>query len=118
MGLTKRRLYKPELPPARIKGTIGQMAPIALPDASTHEVTMAIYSFGEAIGVTVGRGLEYDQIKDEYLALGKSAKTGLARDFKVSGATIAELILRVRKMSGERRLDRAAINRFIERATL
>lgn len=95
MGLAKRRLYKPDRTPARTKGvigTIGRNAPIALPDASRSEIVTAIYALGREAGVIIGRGADYDQLKDVYTVLGKSSETGRPQDFTVQGSAVADVI--------------------------
>jgi hypothetical protein len=115
MGLTKRRLYKPERKPARTKGTIGKLAPISCLDASPFEVTAAVSSIAWLAGVQVGRGLGYDSLTDKYTVLGKSRKTGKVQDFEVSGTDVGALIAMTRIAAGEK-MNRASTERFIARA--
>jgi hypothetical protein len=106
MGLAKRRLYKPERRPARIKGVLYGMAPIGLPDANAGEVAKALFALAKEAGVKVGRGSGYDSLRDEYTVVGKSAATGLARDYKIDGSTVAQLITFARLLAGGK-MDRA-----------
>lgn len=91
-GLTKRRLYKPERAPARKRGVLFSMAPIALPDADPGEVAKAIWALAREAGVIVGQGSGYDSLRDEYTLVGKSMETGKAQDWKVAGEVVADLI--------------------------
>jgi hypothetical protein len=109
MGATKRRLYKPERAPARKKGVSHSQAPIACPDAEAKEIAMAIYSICESADVVVGRGGDYDWLKDEYTIVGKSKATGKAQDFTVPGAAVAALIMQLRAWNGVQRFDKQAM---------
>lgn len=105
MGLTKRRLYKPERKPARTKGVLGKhglykLAPVSCPDANGGEVAKALYAVAREAGVIVGRGSGYDALRDEYSVVGKSLATGKAQDFTIAGAEIAVCIKLARMMNG------------------
>lgn len=117
MGLVRRRLYKPERSPARVKGTMYLYAPIGLPDATEGEVAKALFAIGKEAGVSIGRGSGYDSLRDEYTVIGKSRATGKAQDYKIAGAEVATLIKLARiwnggKMDREqaRKLNRAVVN--------
>jgi len=101
----RRRLYKPERRPARDHGVLAgvgayPLAPVALPDANAGEVAKAIFALARESGVIVGRGSGYDAIKDEYTVIGKSRVTGRAQDFKVSGSSVADVIVLARMLNG------------------
>jgi hypothetical protein len=95
-------LYKPERAPARTKGTIkaGNQAPIALQDANTNEISLALFALAREAGVTVGRGGSYDALKDLYTVVGKSVATGKAQDFTVQGQEVADVIMIARMFNG------------------
>ena len=99
-GIAKRRLYKPERPPARVKGVIGKDAPHSCLDASKLEVAMALYSLCREAGVVVGRGAEYEPLRDEYTVIGKSKATGKAQEIKVQGEEVGLLIHLARSLNG------------------
>lgn len=88
----KRRLYKPERSPARVKGVVGKNAPVSLPDAKRNEIAMALYSICKEAGFIVGRGAEYDALKDIYTLIGKSRETGKAQEVKVHGFEVGAVI--------------------------
>lgn len=94
----KRRLYKPERAPARTKGQIkiGSWAPISLPSAKPNEIAMALYSICKEAGFKIGRGGDYDPIRDEYRMIGKSIETGKAQDVLIHGAEVGAVIQMVR----------------------
>ncbi len=97
-GLTKRRWYKPERAPARMKGSIGECSPISCPDATKSEVLMALSAVALDAGVAIGRGGDYDKICDKYTVIGKSLVGGKACDIKIDGGTVGEVILACRMM--------------------
>ena len=115
-GLTKRRWYKPERKPARAKGVIGKLAPIDCPDASQPEVVSAIACICAEMGVRVGRGGEYDALRDEYTVIAKvldggvhqRRPSGKVQDVKIKGTAVAAAIQYTRMLYG-RRYDRAAL---------
>ena len=100
MAINRRRLYKPERKPARAKGVIGRNAPIALPDASRTEIATALFALAQQCGVIVGRGADYDALKDVYTVLGKSRETGRAQDFSIQGQAVADVIVMARLLNG------------------
>jgi hypothetical protein len=100
MGLTKRRLYKPERRPARKKGVLEKHAPIGLPTANAFEIASAVASLCEQAGFEVGRGGDYDSLKDEYTVIGKSLVTGKAQEIKIQGGEVAFLIKVGRGLNG------------------
>jgi hypothetical protein len=100
MGITKRRLYKPERRPARKKGVLEKHAPIALPGANKYEIATALWALCKEAGVIVGQGGEYDALKDQYTVIGKSMATGKAMDFKVQGQEVAIVISIGRQLNG------------------
>lgn len=107
MGLVKRRLFKPERRAARKKGVIGTIAPVDCPDASQPEVVSAIAHICGESEIRVGRGGEYDQIKDEYTVIAKVLDgsylegkwTGKVRDAKIKGFQVAQAILYTRALA-------------------
>jgi hypothetical protein len=101
MGLARRRLYKAERRPARIKGELrNQNAPIALLDANAKEVAMALYALCDLSGIVIGRAAGYDQLRDEYTVTGTSKLTGKAQDLTVKGAEVADAIVVARVLNG------------------
>ena len=115
MGLVKRRLYKPERKPARKRGALYDLAPIALRDATSGEVSKAIYSLARESGVIVGQGGGYDSLRDEYTVIGKSMATGKAQDFTIAGAEVAALIGLARMLNGGRMDRRNAMRGLVGR---
>lgn len=105
MGLVKRNLYKRPRTPARVKGVIGQYAPIACPDASDFEIAAALSTIGTLAGRDIGRGLGYDSLTDKYTVICKNRKTGKAEDFVVIGCDVAALIRMTRIMAQEKMND-------------
>ena len=107
MGLVKRRLYKPERRAARKKGVIGKLAPMDCPDATQPEVVSAIAIICGECNVRVGRGGEYDTLRDEYTVIAKvldggvqdGVPTGKAQDVKIKGAEVAAAILFARALA-------------------
>lgn len=100
MGLSKRRLYKPERRPARKRGVLEKDAPLSVPDASRFEIASAIFAIAKEAGVKVGRGSGYDPLRDEYTVIGKSTATGKAQDFKIAGSEVANAIVLFRYLNG------------------
>lgn len=100
MGLTKRRLYKPERRPARKTGVLHDQAPSGLPDANANEIALALFALAKEANVIIGRGGDYDRIKDVYTVVGKSLETGKAQDVQIAGAEIATLIMAARSLNG------------------
>ena len=98
--MARRRLYKPERAPARKKGILYKMAPIALLDANKEEVAMALFALAKMAGVTVGQGSGYDPLRDEYKVVGKSRATGKAQDFTIRGEEVATTIVLARQLNG------------------
>lgn len=109
MGLTHRRLYKPERRPARRRGVLHDQAPVGCPNATVSEIAMAIASICEAAHVAVGRGGMYDSIRDEYTIIGKDKRTGKAQDFKIEGVAVAALINELRIWNGVPQFDAQAL---------
>jgi hypothetical protein len=105
-GLARRRFYKPERAPARAKGVIGKEAPISVPDATTTEIKTALYALCKEAGMIIGRGAEYEPIRDEYTVIGKSKATGKAQEIKVQGAEVGSVI-RIARMLNGGKLNRA-----------
>lgn len=101
----KRRLYKPERAPARIKGGLAKQAPNGCLDATPHEIALALFAICEQAGAKIGRSGEYDPLRDKYTVTGKSLATGKAQDFTVEGVEVANAILLARALNGGR-LDR------------
>jgi hypothetical protein len=102
MGLTKRRLCKPERKPARKKGVLEKHAPIGCLSANKAEIALAVYSLCEDAGYVVGRGGDYDPLRDQYTVVGKHKETGKVQDITVEGAEVATLIKLVRRLNGGR----------------
>lgn len=102
IGLARRRLYKPERAPARKKGVIGRYAPIGLTNANPTEIRLALFALASEAGVVVGRGAEYDPLRDRYKVVGKSKATGKAQDFTIEGAEVATAIMWARALNGGR----------------
>lgn len=110
--LVRRRLYKPDRPPARDLGVFGaggrgdtrgimcRYAPVAMPEANAGEVVRAIAAICKTAGVIVGRGCGYESIRDEYTVVGKSRATGKAQDFRVKGEEVATVIRMARLLNG------------------
>lgn len=98
MGLVKRRLYKPDRKPARKKGE-RLPGPVALRGASTKEVVSAIAAACHLTNTTVGRGLGYDEQKDQYWVIAKSPE-GKVQDFRVEGEWVADAIRLTRLLNG------------------
>jgi hypothetical protein len=99
-GPVKRPHYRPERKPGRLKGVLHNQAPVACLDANTYEIAMALASICDSADVVVGRGGEYDSLRDEYTIVGKSKITGKAQDFTVPGAYVAALIMGLRALNG------------------
>ena len=110
MGLVKRRLYKKDRKPARKKGALSKMAPISLPDASKFEITSAIAVLLHACNVIIGRGNEYDPLKDMYHLTAKSLTDNKVCDFQVRGSDVADLIKVARSLNGGRMQKRGRRN--------
>jgi len=110
MGLTKRRLYRNQRRAARKKGVIGKIAPIGCPDATQPEVVSAIAHICGELGIRVGRGGEYDTLRDEYTVIAKvldgSTQDGIAagkvRDVRIKGEHVAACIKYARQLWGGR----------------
>lgn len=113
MGLAKRRLYKPERKPARMKGVLHEQAPVGCPDASVKEIAMAIAALCQSVAIDIGRGGSYDAIKDEYVIVGKNRMTGKAQDFKVEGVAVAALINQLRLWNGGTPFDQHALTNAV-----
>jgi len=105
LGRARRRLYKPDRVPDRDEGVLSKQAPVACLDANVKEIAMALFSICESVGVVVGRGADYDPLRDMYTVVGKSRATGKAQDFKVEGGHVAALIWLLRGLNGVRRFD-------------
>jgi hypothetical protein len=105
-----KRWYKPERHRARKKGVVGKIAPIGCPDASQAEVVSALAAICDASCVRVGRGGEYDQLKDEYTVIAKVLDggrldgiwTGKVQDVKIKGDVVADAIRWARHAWGGR----------------
>lgn len=110
MGLTKRRLYRHERAPARKKGVLAKQAPVGCPDASHEEIAMALASLAMAasLDVKVGRGGDYDSLKDEYTVVGSIS--GKAQDLMIEGWAVALLINQLRVWNGGR-FDRRGLTK-------
>ena len=102
MGLTKRRLYRPERAPARKKGVLHNQAPIGCVSANAKEIALALYSLCWDAGYVVGQGGQYDSLRDEYTVIAKRKDTGLVQDVTVHGAEVADLIKLARRLNGGR----------------
>lgn len=90
--MVKRRLYKPDRAPARTKGVIGRNAPVSCPDADRFEIASAVFAICKEAGFIIGRGAEYDQLKDEYTLIGKSLESGKAQEVKLAGFEVGAVI--------------------------
>lgn len=109
-ALAKRRLYRPERRPARKKGVVGKIAPLGCPDASQAEVVSAIAYICDDLKIRVGRGGEYDSLRDEYTVIAKvldggelaGIPTGKACDVKIPGEQVALAIRYTRMLYGGR----------------
>lgn len=101
-GLARRRLYKPERPAARTKGAIATCAPMAMLDAGEAEVVLAILALCREAGIIVGRGGEYDPLRDKYTVIGKSRTTGKAQEITIEGEEVANVIGVFRQLNGGR----------------
>ena len=111
-GLAKRRLYKPERAPARIKGVLGHFqAPVACPDATVPEIAMALASICDAGKIEVGRGGEYDALGDTYTIIGKH--NGKAQDLKIGGWQVAYIIGLVRQLNGGAPFDPSRLTKAL-----
>ena len=84
--------------PARIKGVLGKASPGSIPDATPSEVLMALAAVALEAGVRIGRGGEYDQLKDRYVVTGQSILGHKAMDLTIDGGTVGEVILTCRMM--------------------
>lgn len=112
MGLVKRPYYKKQRAPARTKGVLrAEVAPVALPEANSNEVALALFALAEEAGVVVGRAGGYDRHRDEYTVVGKCKRSGKAQDFIIKGAEVADLILLGRLMNGGPMVRRGADKR-------
>ena len=104
MGLVKRSMYRAERPAARKKGVLGHdQAPVACPDASPKEIAMALASLCGAARFKVGRGGEYDRLKDVYTVVGSGG--GKAQDIKIEGVAVAAVIGYLRDLNGTPQFD-------------
>ena len=117
-GLVRRRLYKPERAPARKRGVLHKQAPVACPDANTYEIAMALASLCESAGFIIGRGGEYDSLRDEYKLIGKSLATGKAQDVTVKGFEVALLINYLRALNGGAKFDKRAMTKALGAAAI
>ena len=115
-GLKTSRWYKPERRPARTKGVLNGQAPVGCPDANNKEIAMAIFSICESADVVIGRGGEYDKLRDEYTVVGKSKVTGKAQDFKFPGLAVAALILWMRAVHNGQPFDQMALMKKLTQA--
>jgi hypothetical protein len=112
MSLAKRPFYRAERKPARKKGVLGAQSPVACLDANHHEIAMALYAICESADVRIGRGGDYDALKDEYTIVGKSKITGKAQDFTVPGMAVAALIHELRAWNGVKQFDKHALTKL------
>ena len=99
MGLVKKRLYKPDRKPARIKGVLYNQAPIGLVDATKSEVLTAIMGVCLTTGVIPARGCGYDSLRDEYTIAGYNKSDKKFADVKISGQEVVVLIKFLRDMT-------------------
>ncbi len=100
IGLTRRRLYKPERAPARMQGILRNEAPLACLDACQTEITSAIAAILQMGNALPGIGREYDAIRDQYTITGKSGTTGKAQDYVIEGEAVAAVIHETRRLNG------------------
>ena len=100
MGIVKRPWYKGERKAARKRGVLHEQSPVGCPDASTYEIAMALASICKAAGMKIGRGGDYDSIKDLYTVVGNI--DGKAQDLKIEGVAVAALINELRFWNGGR----------------
>jgi hypothetical protein len=111
MGLIKRRWYKPERKPRRKRGVLQEQAPVGCPDASHYEIGMALASICKAANMKVGRGGDYDPIKDLYTIVGSI--DGKAQDLKVEGVAVAALINQLRVWNGVEKFDKQGLTKAL-----
>ena len=111
MGLVSRRLYKPERKPKRFRGVLEKQAPVGCPDASHYEIAMALASICKAANMQIGRGGDYDAIKDLYVVVGKI--DGKAQDMKIEGVAVAALINQLRLWNGVHLFDKQALTKTL-----
>ena len=112
-GLVRRRLYKPERRPARMKGVLHDQSPVGCADANSYEIAMALASLCRASGMVVGRGGDYDSIKDMYTVVG--TVNGKAQDLKIEGAAVAALIHQLRIWNGGSPFDKRGLSKQVAR---
>lgn len=109
--LVRRRMYRPERPPARKKGVFKNAPPVGALDATPHEVITSIAVVCKQLGVRPGQGGEYDPHSDYYALIGQDVATGKAQDFRIPGHLVASVIKQWRKLHP--RLDRTPRDQLI-----
>ncbi len=100
-GLVKRRLYKPERAPARVRGSASLIGSTEL-RISKDEARLAIFALCCEAGLIVGRGLSYDKRADEFVVLAKDRESGKVVEARLAGERIAGLVAAARILNGGR----------------
>ncbi len=109
MGLTKRRLYKPDRAPPRYKHwkpSPGDKLTEA--GLSLYEAELGIAAVAYNSGFRVGRILGYDKHKNMFHVVGTRAKDKKPVDAKIAGWRVSRAILECRLIAGVAHLERGA----------
>ena len=107
MGLARRRLYKPERKPGRVKAWMpAPGTKLTEADLSQYEAELGIAATGFDRGIIVGRILGYDRHRNAFTVVGKRRMDGKAVEAIFPGSVVSSAIVAARIIANVKRLTR------------